>query len=85
MRIYILNLLLILCCILLQNLLLIFCSSEQLAALQRDVHYGRWAGCEMQSCTALHRAAIAGHTAVCEQLIANKADVNAETMCAFIF
>ena len=55
---YILNLLLILCCILFLTLPLIFCSSDHL--------------------TALHDAASNGHTAVCELLIAGKADVDAK-------
>ena len=35
--------------------------------------------------TALHRAAHYGYTAVCELLIAGKADVNATNRCAFMF
>ncbi len=34
--------------------------------------------CSRDQYTALHCAACDGHTAVCEQLIANKADVNAK-------
>jgi hypothetical protein len=34
--------------------------------------------------TALHEAALRGHTAVCELLIANKADVNATDWCAHL-
>ena len=41
--------------------------------------------CYSDQRTALHWAAIDGHTAVCELLIASKADVNAKTRCAFIF
>ena len=64
-RIYISNLLLILCCILFLTLLLIFCSSGQ--------------------STALQDAAYDGHTALCELLIAVKADVHAKNWCAFTF
>jgi ankyrin repeat protein len=39
--------------------------------------------CSRDQYTALHYAASLGHTAVCEQLIANKADVNAKAKCAF--
>ena len=35
--------------------------------------------------TALHGAAYYGYTAVCELLIASKADVDAKDWCAFIF
>jgi ankyrin repeat protein len=35
--------------------------------------------------TALHRAAFDGKTALCELLIAGKADVNAKNRCAFVF
>ena len=35
--------------------------------------------------SALHDAAREGHTAVCELLIAGKADVDAKNRCAFIF
>ncbi len=59
MCIYILNLLLILCCILFFEL----CSSDQY--------------------TALHRAACYGHPAVCDLLIAGKADVDAKDRCAY--
>ncbi len=41
--------------------------------------------CSSRQFTALHVAAKKGHLAVCGQLIANKADVNAKTRCAFIF
>jgi ankyrin repeat protein len=34
--------------------------------------------------TALHIAAYFGHTAMCELLIASKADVDAKDRCAFI-
>jgi hypothetical protein len=33
----------------------------------------------------MHHAAAKGHTAVCELLIAGKADVNANDRCAFVF
>ena len=39
--------------------------------------------CSSRQSTALLGAAENGHTAACEQLIANNADVNAQTMCAF--
>ena len=35
--------------------------------------------------TALHLAAYNGHTAVCDMLIAGRADVNAKDRCAFMF
>ncbi len=41
--------------------------------------------CSSDQRTALHRAARWDDTAVCELLIANKADVNAKDRCAFIF
>jgi hypothetical protein len=41
--------------------------------------------CSSDQWTALHHAALSGHLAVCELLLANKADVDAKTMCAFIF
>jgi hypothetical protein len=41
--------------------------------------------CSSYQCTALHFAARNGYTAVCEQLIAGKADVDAKDECAFIF
>ncbi len=41
--------------------------------------------CSSGHYTALHVAAIRGHPAVCELLIASKADVNAKDLCAFIF
>jgi ankyrin repeat protein len=41
--------------------------------------------CSSEQFTALHLAANNGHLAVCEVLIAGKADVNAKTMCAFTF
>ena len=41
--------------------------------------------CSSDQCTALHGAACYGHLAVCEQLVAAKADVDAKDMCAFIF
>ena len=41
--------------------------------------------CSSSQWTALHRAANNGHTAVCELLIAGKADVDAKDECAFIF
>jgi ankyrin repeat protein len=40
--------------------------------------------CSSGQATALHGAAEQGHTAVCELLIAGKADVNANDRCAFI-
>jgi hypothetical protein len=64
-RIYILNLLLILCCILFLALLLMSCSSYQSAAL--------------------HCAAYNSHPALCELLIAGKADVDAKDLCALYF
>ena len=124
-RICILNLLLILCCILFLTLLLIFCSSGECTALHMAALNGQPAVCEVliagkadvdakDRCafifwiccwfcvvfcfltlplifcssgqhTALHYAAINGHTAVCELLIAGKADVDAKNRCAFIF
>ena len=41
--------------------------------------------CSSGQWTALHYAAINGRLAVCELLIANKADVDAKDTCAFIF
>jgi hypothetical protein len=41
--------------------------------------------CSSEQSTSLHLAAIDGHLAVCELLIASKADVNAKDWCAFIF
>ena len=41
--------------------------------------------CSSDQCTALHEAAYYGHTAVCQLLIAGKADVDAKNMYAFIF
>ena len=41
--------------------------------------------CSSDRWTALHGAAEGGQPAVCELLIAGKADVNAKNMCAFIF
>ena len=41
--------------------------------------------CSSDQRTALHRAAGEGHLAVCELLIAGKADVNAKDRCAFTF
>ena len=41
--------------------------------------------CSSDQWTALHDAACDGHTAVCELLIAGKADVDAKDRCAFIF
>ncbi len=41
--------------------------------------------CSSDQRTALHGAALQGHTAVCEVLIAGKADVDAKDWCAFIF
>ena len=41
--------------------------------------------CSSLQRTALHYAADNGHTAVCEVLIAGKADVDAKDLCAFIF
>ena len=41
--------------------------------------------CSRHQRTALHVAATRGHPAVCELLIASKADVDAKDKCAFIF
>ena len=41
--------------------------------------------CSSGQSTALHGAARYGHTAVCELLIAGKADVDAKDGCAFMF
>ncbi len=41
--------------------------------------------CSSYQRTALHGAASNGQTAVCELLIASKADLNAKDRCAFIF
>ena len=41
--------------------------------------------CSSGQRTALHDAAYNGRTAVCELLIAGKADVDAKDRCAFIF
>ena len=41
--------------------------------------------CSSGQRTALHCAALNEHLAVCELLIAGKADVNAKDKCAFIF
>ena len=41
--------------------------------------------CSSDQDTALHRAARYGYPAVCELLIASKADVDAKDECAFIF
>ncbi len=41
--------------------------------------------CSSDQQTALHVAAFEGHPAVCELLIASKADVDAKDRCAFIF
>ena len=41
--------------------------------------------CSSDQRTALHVAASVGHLAVCELLIAGKADVDAKDECAFIF
>ncbi len=41
--------------------------------------------CSSYQSTALHYAAENGDTAVCEVLIAGKADVDAKDKCAFIF
>jgi ankyrin repeat protein len=41
--------------------------------------------CSSRQRTALHYAARYGNLAVCELLIAGKADVNAKDKCAFIF
>ena len=41
--------------------------------------------CSSDQRTALHYAATRGHLAVCELLIARKADVDAKDRCAFIF
>ncbi len=41
--------------------------------------------CSSYQSTALHHAARHGYTAVCELLIASKADVDAKDKCAFIF
>ena len=41
--------------------------------------------CSSDQRTALHGAAYYGHLAVCELLIASKADVNAKDKCAFTF
>ncbi len=41
--------------------------------------------CSSHQGTALHVAAGDGHLAVCELLIASKADVDAKNKCAFIF
>ena len=41
--------------------------------------------CSSDQWTALHYAADNCHPAVCELLIAGKADVNAKDECAFIF
>ncbi len=59
---------------------LIFCSSFQRTALHDAAIVG-----SMLQWTALHGAAYGGHTAVCEVLIAGKADVDAKDECAFIF
>ncbi len=41
--------------------------------------------CSSSQWTALHVAALHDHPAVCELLIAGKADVDAKDECAFIF
>jgi hypothetical protein len=41
--------------------------------------------CSSGQSTALQDAAYDGHLAVCELMIAGKADVNAKNWCAFIF
>ena len=41
--------------------------------------------CSSDQRTALHDAALYDHPAVCELLIAGKADVDAKDECAFIF
>jgi hypothetical protein len=41
--------------------------------------------CSSEQWTALHRAAYNDHPALCELLIAGKADVNVKNRCAFIF
>jgi hypothetical protein len=41
--------------------------------------------CSSGQSTALHWAAYYGHLALCELLIAAKADVDAKDWCAFIF
>jgi hypothetical protein len=41
--------------------------------------------CSSEQRTALHDAAIYGHTAACQLLISAEADVNATDLCAFMF
>jgi hypothetical protein len=41
--------------------------------------------CSSEQSTALYYAARHGHPAVCELLIAGKADVDAKNRCAFVF
>ncbi len=41
--------------------------------------------CSSEQSTALHVAANNGHPAVCQVLIAGKADVDAKDWCAFTF
>jgi hypothetical protein len=41
--------------------------------------------CSRVQSTALHFAAMYGHTEACQLLIANKADVNATDECAIMF